>query len=890
MEALVLDTGFKAIGIMDSFESFIWTDRYFRCGDFEIYGLVSTEVLSLLKADYYLWNKDSEHVMIVEDIDVNTDVDDGNHITIKGRSLESIIDRRIVWTQTTINENLQNGVKKLLDENVISPTNSDRKISNFIFEESDDEYITSLTLTAQYSGDNLYEIICSICESNHLGFKITLSDTNQFIFKLYYGVDRSYKQIENPYVVFSPNFSNIINSNYIEIKSSYKNVGLVAGEGEGASRKTVTVGNAVGLERREMFIDAGNISTNTGDETLTDSEYAAQLEERGIEELIDYQLVQSFNGEMETSQTFKLGVDYFMGDIVQTENEYGLEARSRVIEVIKSQSISGYSVYPTFENVDLDDKPTGGAGGTTGGGSGCSSSGGTAAGGLTLGTTSSTAFRGDLGQIAYEHSQKTGNPHGVTYSDVGADASGSASTALTNAKSYTDSKIADLINGAPTTLDTLKEIADAMVKNEDVVTALKESIGNKASSTDFNNHKSNTTVHVTATERETWNSKAEAEHAHTVDDISDTLPVSKGGTGQTTAKDAANAFMNALDTASVTPSDADYYISQYARGGTTNTTYYRRPLSALWSWIKGKADKVYATISHTHDYVPLEGGTMTGPLVIKGSVASKPLTTRGIVGSDGNNNTGELYLQYGAKKPIHLGTTGAYTISADGGTYSGQAASAAKIPQNNTSTSSDYRLILSANANDTTETNVLQKSANFTANPSTGAFYAKGYKRINITGQTLDVDTLTLAAGSPEIMLYIEKHSAGSANIANIPVAGSPFILDVELIRWISATDYITRQTFISVGALNYRYVRYCFSGTWHVWKRESYYAEVSGTLPKGSTFITLSHSAITTNSELDFYTSIYGVSPTAVTVSTGSVKLTFKAQSADMTVKVKIT
>jgi hypothetical protein len=40
-------------------------------------------------------------------------------------------------------------------------------------------------------------------------------------------------------------------------------------------------------------------------------------------------------------------------------------------------------------------------------------------GGLTLGETSSTAYRGDRGKVAYDHSQTTGNPHGTTASDVG---------------------------------------------------------------------------------------------------------------------------------------------------------------------------------------------------------------------------------------------------------------------------------------------------------------------------------------------------------------------------------------------------------------------------------------------------------------------------------------
>jgi len=38
---------------------------------------------------------------------------------------------------------------------------------------------------------------------------------------------------------------------------------------------------------------------------------------------------------------------------------------------------------------------------------------------IALGETSATAYRGDRGKIAYDHSQATGNPHGVTKSDVG---------------------------------------------------------------------------------------------------------------------------------------------------------------------------------------------------------------------------------------------------------------------------------------------------------------------------------------------------------------------------------------------------------------------------------------------------------------------------------------
>lgn len=85
--------------------------------------------------------------------------------------------------------------------------------------------------------------------------------------------------------------------------------------------------------------------------------------------------------------------------------------------------------------------------------------------------------------------------------------------------------------------------------------------------------------------------------------------------------------------------------------------------------------------SHTHDdrYIKLTGGTMTGPLIIQGAATDTPLKVRGITGSDGTFGNGDLYLQYGVNQAVRLGNSGSYNISADGGTYSGKAASATKL-------------------------------------------------------------------------------------------------------------------------------------------------------------------------------------------------------------------
>lgn len=67
-------------------------------------------------------------------------------------------------------------------------------------------------------------------------------------------------------------------------------------------------------------------------------------------------------------------------------------------------------------------------------------------------------------------------------------------------------------------------------------------------------------------------------------------------------------------------------------------------------------------------------------------------------------------------------------------------------------------------------------------------------------------------------MRYIEKTNGGAANITNIPAAGQPFLLDVELIRWASATDYITMQTFRNAANPANEYVRFCKNGAWDDW------------------------------------------------------------------------
>ena len=60
-----------------------------------------------------------------------------------------------------------------------------------------------------------------------------------------------------------------------------------------------------------------------------------------------------------------------------------------------------------------------------------------------------------------------------------------------------------------------------------------------------------------------------------------------------------DAMINALPVGTDDPVDNDYYVSQYADGGTSNTRYYRRPVSKLWNYIKTKLASVATSGSYT---------------------------------------------------------------------------------------------------------------------------------------------------------------------------------------------------------------------------------------------------------------------------------------------------
>lgn len=347
MQIIALDSGLTRIGVIDIGKSLIWTDRYYTFGDFEFVLFVSSEILTILSQSAYFILEESEHVMILESLEIKYEVETGKFLKVKGRSLETILERRIVWETTVCSGNFQDSILALLEENAVDATDPDRNILSLELIPSTDEAVTLLTIDAQFSGETLYKVVSELCISKGIGFKITLSETNTFQFQFYSGKDRSHGQFENAYVVFSEEDESLLNSSYFASSEYVKTVVKVIGENDLVGIIEFPPINNTDLNRRELFIDGTSISQ--GD--LTDEEYILKLEERGIEELAKSIFIQSFNGEINSNSTdLVYRVDFSIGDVVEVLDEYGHEGALRVTEVIHCQDLSGLKVYPTFSN------------------------------------------------------------------------------------------------------------------------------------------------------------------------------------------------------------------------------------------------------------------------------------------------------------------------------------------------------------------------------------------------------------------------------------------------------------------------------------------------------------------------------------------------------------
>lgn len=273
-----------------------------------------------------------------------------------------LLERRIIYptcsftSQTSYSEI----VHSVVSQNAIS--NDNRKIPGLSLGSISGD-CWEQTTKLQVSYDNLMRWIYTICEKIGGTANIRLNKISgeqyEMVLDLSEGTDRSIMQDENPHIIFSDGYTNLLSFTYSSDISAQRNFAYVLGKGEGVERKRTIYFEGTEpsfLERYEVYVDAKDMADeqqeNGESKPISEDEYIELLKERGKENIVQPLTASESQIAVQSTQ-LRYNTDYFVGDYVTVEHQrFGLiQPKIQIIGMIESFDQNGRSLTPTFREV-----------------------------------------------------------------------------------------------------------------------------------------------------------------------------------------------------------------------------------------------------------------------------------------------------------------------------------------------------------------------------------------------------------------------------------------------------------------------------------------------------------------------------------------------------------
>jgi len=350
MELYVFDRELNFVGLMDSFFSLRWVRRYHRAGEFELHCPLNAHTLELLQRENIIWKQGDQEAGYIKYRQLGQDEQGQEVLIIKGDFLTGYLDRRIIWGQEILNTTAEVAMRTLVNKNAINPTDPSRVIQ--LLELSQLQGFPE-EIEYQVSYKNLLEELEKLSNLSGLGYRIAVGLTNKkLVFQVYKGRDLTASQSTNPPAIFSNEFENVLEQEFVDSLHNYRNVALVAGAGEGTGRKLVTVGTGTGLDRFEVFVDARDLQEMDEEgNAISEDDYAEMLRNRGQSKLAEYADLKTYECKINPFSNLRYKEDYDLGDIVTcTSKKWGVTIDARITEVEEIYEENGVSLNVTFGN------------------------------------------------------------------------------------------------------------------------------------------------------------------------------------------------------------------------------------------------------------------------------------------------------------------------------------------------------------------------------------------------------------------------------------------------------------------------------------------------------------------------------------------------------------
>lgn len=337
VEIRIYDAEMQFLGLIENETSFQWNRKYNEPGSFELHCPITESNGLLLKRSHLVWKREAAEAGVIESLELKETVS-GNEIIAKGRFLSAYMDRRLIRPFYKINDGLvEEAMREILVKAAPIPRVEPGEKQN---------YTERVTFQATYR--NLLKYEEKLARFINTGFRFRPDFVSKKIFfELYRGIDHSVHQDAKNRVIFSDEYGNLTEADYVENDQLFKNVCYVGGQGEEENRTIVVAGDDTlsGLERREEFISATDITQ----EGITDQQYKEALKQRGVDQLKKDILASSMECSVNPYGNFSYEEDYDLGDIVTIRKaKFGIEQDMRLTEVYEIYERGIYKIRLTF--------------------------------------------------------------------------------------------------------------------------------------------------------------------------------------------------------------------------------------------------------------------------------------------------------------------------------------------------------------------------------------------------------------------------------------------------------------------------------------------------------------------------------------------------------------
>ena len=296
IEVRIFNPALELQGFLDEFSSLIWIRRYQMPGEFELRTPYAAESKRLLAPGNIVQKFDGLPTVdagIIENLVMTTD-----EIVVKGRFLESYLDRRLIKETTYYTGNAEDSMRSIISNMVPIP----------LLELGADKGLTE-TLKFQATYKPVLDIIQKACRSTTLGFRIRPDfEARKMYFEVYKGEDRT--SASGAKVIFSEKYDNLMDEQYTYDSINYKTKCFVS-QLINEVRVAYSVGGGSGLDLREMHLQT-SVDTNG----KTSAEIQDAMETQGQRALDGKIISESFTFSTDAEAPFIYRTEYDVGDQV----------------------------------------------------------------------------------------------------------------------------------------------------------------------------------------------------------------------------------------------------------------------------------------------------------------------------------------------------------------------------------------------------------------------------------------------------------------------------------------------------------------------------------------------------------------------------------------------